>query len=80
MKYLDEYRNADAVQRLAASIRAAVTRPWNIMEICGGQTHAIVRHGLDTLLPPAITLVHGPGCPVCVTSIELIDRAIAIAA
>jgi len=80
VKYLDEFRNRDAVRALVGGIHAATTRPWTIMEICGGQTHAIVRHGLDALLPPAITLVHGPGCPVCVTPIGLIDRAIAIAA
>lgn len=79
MKYLDEYRNADAVQRLAAAIRAAVTRPWNIMEICGGQTHSIIRFALDEMLPREITLIHGPGCPVCVTPIEIIDKAVAIA-
>ena len=80
MKYLDEYRNADAVRRLAAAIRAAVTRPWNIMEICGGQTHAIIRFTLDEMLPRELTLIHGPGCPVCVTPIEMIDKAVAIAA
>ena len=79
MKFLDEYRNAEAVHRLAAAIRAAVTRPWNIMEICGGQTHAFIRFGLDEMLPREITLIHGPGCPVCVTPIEIIDRAVAIA-
>ncbi|HOE95074.1 MAG TPA: hydrogenase formation protein HypD [Candidatus Sumerlaeota bacterium] len=80
MKYLDEYRDADAVRRLAAAIGRAATRPWTIMEICGGQTHAILRFGLDELLPPEITLIHGPGCPVCVTPVELIDKALAIAA
>jgi hydrogenase expression/formation protein HypD len=80
MKYLDEYRDAAAARSLAALIARTVTRPWTIMEICGGQTHAIVRYGLDELLPAAITLVHGPGCPVCVTPIELIDQAVAIAA
>jgi hydrogenase expression/formation protein HypD len=80
MKYLDEYRNADTVRRLAAAICATTTRPWNVMEICGGQTHAILRFGLDELLPRAISLIHGPGCPVCVTPIELIDQAVAIAA
>ena len=80
MKYLDEYRDADAVRRLAAAIRAATTRPWNIMEICGGQTHAIIRFALDEMLPREITLIHGPGCPVCVTPIEIIDKAVAIAA
>jgi hydrogenase expression/formation protein HypD len=80
MKYLDEYRNADAVRRLAAAIRSAVTRPWSLMEICGGQTHAIIRFALDEMLPRELTLIHGPGCPVCVTPIEMIDKAVAIAA
>ena len=79
MKFVDEYRDRATVQALVASIQAAVKHPWTIMEICGGQTHAIVKHGIDALLPQAITLVHGPGCPVCVTSVELIDRAVAIA-
>jgi hydrogenase expression/formation protein HypD len=80
MKYLDEYRDAGAAQSIARAIGAAVTRPWTIMEICGGQTHSIVRYGIDEILPPEITLVHGPGCPVCVTPIELIDQALEIAA
>ena len=80
MKYLDEYRNAEAARRLAAAIARATTRPWNIMEVCGGQTHAIVRFGLDEMLPREITLIHGPGCPVCVTPMEMIDQAVAIAA
>jgi len=80
VKYLDEYRDADAVRAAAAAIREATTRPWVIMEVCGGQTHAIVRYGLDSLLPDAIELVHGPGCPVCVTPLTMIDRAHAIAA
>lgn len=79
MKYIDEYRDPDAVQRYAEAITRSTTRPWTIMEICGGQTHAIVKFGLDALLPIGITLVHGPGCPVCVTPIELIDKAVAIA-
>jgi hydrogenase expression/formation protein HypD len=79
MKYLDEYRDAELVKRGLDEIRRAVTRPWSIMEICGGQTHSIMRHGLDELLPPEITLIHGPGCPVCVTPLELIDKALAIA-
>jgi hydrogenase expression/formation protein HypD len=79
VKFLDEYRDAGAAQRFAEAIRAAATRPWTIMEVCGGQTHAIVRFALDTLLPDRITLVHGPGCPVCVTPLEQIDRAVAIA-
>lgn len=80
MKYVDEYRAGDAVKRYAELIRARITRPWTIMEICGGQTHSIVKHGLDQLLPPQLTLVHGPGCPVCVTPITVIDQALAIAA
>src|SRR5512136_159378 len=79
MKYLDEYRDAELVKNGLAEIRRVVTRPWALMEICGGQTHSIMRHGLDELLPPEIELVHGPGCPVCVTPLELIDKAIAIA-
>lgn len=79
MKYLDDYRDAEAVRRLADAIRSEVSRPWTIMEVCGGQTHAIVRFGLDTLLPDDLTLVHGPGCPVCVTPAHLIDAAIAMA-
>jgi hydrogenase expression/formation protein HypD len=79
MKYIDEYRNADGVKRLAAVIAQTTTRPWNIMEVCGGQTHAIVRFGLDELLPREITLIHGPGCPVCVTPLEILDKAMAIA-
>ena len=80
MKYIDEYRDSVAAQKLARAIRRITTRPWTIMEICGGQTHAIVKFGLDKLLPEEITLVHGPGCPVCVTPLELIDRALHIAA
>ncbi len=80
MKHVDEYRDAGITARLAASIRRVVTKPWTIMEVCGGQTHAILRFGLDQLLPREIELVHGPGCPVCVTPVELIDKACAIAA
>jgi hydrogenase expression/formation protein HypD len=80
VKHLDEYRQAHLVRGILEDLRRRVTRPWVIMEICGGQTHSIVRHGLDQLLPEAIELVHGPGCPVCVTSLELIDKAQAIAA
>ena len=79
MKYVDEYRNAEAARGYARLIARQVTRPWTIMEICGGQTHTIVKYGVDALLPKDITLVHGPGCPVCVTPIELIDKAIEIA-
>lgn len=80
MKYVDEYRAADIAQHYAQAVDRITTRPWTIMEICGGQTHAIVKYGIDQLLPPSITLIHGPGCPVCVTSVELIDQACAIAA
>ena len=80
MKFVDEYRGAGATHALAAAIARTVTRPWTIMEICGGQTHSIVKFGLDELLPPSITLVHGPGCPVCVTPVELIDAAVTLAA
>jgi hydrogenase expression/formation protein HypD len=78
MKYLDEYRDPVLARRLLDQIHAAVTREWTIMEVCGGQTHTIVRYGLDELLPQRVHLVHGPGCPVCVTPIELIDTAIAL--
>ena len=80
MKYLEEFRDPALARALLDRIAAAVTRPWTIMEICGGQTHSIMRHGIDQLLPPEITLVHGPGCPVCVTPLETIDRALAVAA
>ncbi len=79
MKYVDEFRDAALAQRTAAAIARITTRPWTLMEICGGQTHAIVRHGIDQLLPPGVTLLHGPGCPVCVTPAESIDTAVAIA-
>jgi hydrogenase expression/formation protein HypD len=79
MKYVDEYRHAESTRKLASAIHRITTRPWTIMEVCGGQTHAIVRFGIDGLLPDEITLVHGPGCPVCVTPQELIDTAVAIA-
>ena len=79
MRFVDEYRNQADVERLAEAIRRVVTRPWTVMEICGGQTHTLIKFGLDRLLPESVTMVHGPGCPVCVTPLELIDRAIAIA-
>src|SRR5512142_1002986 len=79
MRYVDEYRDSKAAQRYAHAISRITTRPWNIMEVCGGQTHTIVKFGIDELLPKQITLLHGPGCPVCVTSLELIDKAIQIA-
>ncbi|MBE0675391.1 MAG: hydrogenase formation protein HypD [Bacteroidales bacterium] len=80
MKYISEYRNADLVRRLAERIAARVVRPYRIMEICGGQTHSIMKYNLSELLPEEITLIHGPGCPVCVTPLEKIDRALALAA
>ncbi len=76
MKFVDEFRDATAVRALLEQIRKTITQPWTIMEVCGGQTHTIVRYGLDELLPREVTLVHGPGCPVCVTPIEMIDLAI----
>jgi len=79
LKFLDEYRDYDAVQQMAQAIRRSTTRPWTLMEVCGGQTHTIVKTGLQEMLPKGITLVHGPGCPVCVTPVEMIDRAVAIA-
>ncbi len=80
MKFVDEYREAETARRWADRIRARVTRPWTLMEICGGQTHSIVRFGVDHLLPDAVHLLHGPGCPVCVTPVELIEKAILLAA
>src|SRR2546423_3105238 len=79
MKYVDEYRDTDAARKLAEAIARTVTRPWVIMEVCGGQTHTIVKYGIDEILPAGVELVHGPGCPVCVTCLEMIDRAHAIA-
>jgi hydrogenase expression/formation protein HypD len=79
MKYLDEYREPRLAARLLEEIRRTVTRSWTLMEICGGQTHSIVKYGIDQLLPSELQLVHGPGCPVCVTPLEMIDRAHAIA-
>jgi hydrogenase expression/formation protein HypD len=80
MKYLDEFSDPDLAARLLDEIRQTVTRPWAIMEVCGGQTHTIIRNGIDQLLPAGVELIHGPGCPVCVTPLETIDRALAIAA
>src|SRR5512145_644911 len=79
MKYIDEYRDAKMAEVCARAIAAVTTKPWTLMEVCGGQTHTIVKFGVDELLPDKITLVHGPGCPVCVTPLELIDKAIEIA-
>ena len=80
MKYLDEFSNPDLARRLLDQIHAATTRSWAIMEVCGGQTHSIIRHGIDQLLPDEIEMIHGPGCPVCVTPLEIIDKALSVAA
>jgi len=79
MKYLDEFRDGKAAKKLSEGIKSVVTKPWQIMEICGGQTHSILKYSIEELLPEEISLIHGPGCPVCVTPLELIDKAIAIA-
>ncbi|MBI5154624.1 hydrogenase formation protein HypD, partial [Candidatus Poribacteria bacterium] len=79
MKYLDEYRDPVSAARLLTAIRGTVTRPWTLMEVCGGQTHSIIKHGIDRRLPGEITLFLGPGCPVCVTPVAKIDTAIEIA-
>ncbi|MEW1659921.1 hydrogenase formation protein HypD [Streptomyces sp. NPDC093707] len=80
MKYLDEFQNPELARRLLDDIRATATRPWALMEVCGGQTHTIIRHGIDQLLPKEVELIHGPGCPVCVTPLAVIDKALDIAA
>ncbi|MBG0565103.1 hydrogenase formation protein HypD [Actinoplanes aureus] len=80
MKYLDEFSDPDLAARLIDQIHAVTTRPWAMMEVCGGQTHSIIRHGIDQLLPDDVEMIHGPGCPVCVTPLEVIDKALAIAA
>lgn len=80
MKYVDEYRDSSVVQGYVDAIASLITRPWTLMEICGGQTHTIVKYGLDQLLPSEISLIHGPGCPVCVTDMAIIDQALALAA
>ena len=79
MKFIDEYRDAESARLCAQALKRITTKSWTIMEVCGGQTHSIVKFGIDELLPSEITLVHGPGCPVCVTSLELIEKAIEIA-
>jgi len=79
MRHVDEYRDPEAIQVMLRRIASTITRPWTLMEVCGGQTHAILKFGLDELLPALIRLIHGPGCPVCVTPLEQIDRALAIA-
>jgi hydrogenase expression/formation protein HypD len=79
MKFIDEYRDNDLAEKYINQIHRIITRPWTIMEICGGQTHSIVKYGIESLLPPSLTLIHGPGCSVCVTPIEMVDKAVAIA-
>lgn len=79
MKYLDDYRDSDIARKISQQLKRITTRSWTIMEVCGGQTHSILQHGLEELIPDKINLVHGPGCPVCVTPVSLIDRAIEIA-
>ena len=79
MKYLDEFSDPDLARKLLDEIHAITTQPWAMMEVCGGQTHSIIRHGIDQLLPEGVEMIHGPGCPVCVTPLEIIDRALAIA-
>jgi hydrogenase expression/formation protein HypD len=79
MKYVDEYRDAAATKKLLEKIKSTVSHPWSLMEVCGGQTHSIIKSGLDQMLPEEITLIHGPGCPVCVTPLELVDKAILLA-
>jgi hydrogenase expression/formation protein HypD len=80
VKYLDEYRDAELTGKILSEIKKTITHPWTLMEVCGGQTHSIIKSGLDRMLPSGINLVHGPGCPVCVTPLELVDKAIALAA
>ncbi len=79
MKFVDEFRDGEAVRNLADRIRKITTKTWTLMEVCGGQTHSLIRYGIDTILPDEITLIHGPGCPVCVTPVEQIDKAIELA-
>ena len=79
MKYLKEYRNPEVVEKLLYQIKDTVTKKWTIMEVCGGQTHSLVKNGLLNLLPEEVQMVHGPGCPVCVTPLNMIDKAIHLA-
>ena len=76
MKHVDAYRDRNTARALAQEIQRTVTQPWTLMEVCGGQTHAILKHGVDQLLPESVTLLHGPGCPVCVTPAKIIDQAV----
>ena len=79
MKYIDEFNDPELAKRLLDDIHATVKQPWAVMEVCGGQTHSIIRHGIDQLIPDQVEMIHGPGCPVCVTPLELIDKALEIA-
>ena len=79
MRYLDEYRDGEAARKLLEALKGVVTRPWTVMEVCGSQTHSFLKYGIDQMLPGQVTLIHGPGCPVCVTPMEIIDQAIALA-
>ncbi|MFL6026380.1 MAG: hydrogenase formation protein HypD, partial [Friedmanniella sp.] len=79
MKYIDEFNDPELAERLLDDIHATVTQPWALMEVCGGQTHSIIRHGIDQLIPDRIEMIHGPGCPVCVTPLDMIDKALEIA-
>ena len=79
MKYIDEFRNPKLAHRLVEEIARRVTRDWTMMEICGGQTHTLVRYGFEEMLPRQVHLVHGPGCPVCVTPLEVVDKGIEVA-
>src|SRR5574338_1325702 len=79
MKYIDEFRSAEAAEAYSRLIKKSITKPWFIMEICGGQTHTIMKYGIEEMLPETLSILHGPGCPVCVTPIEIIDKALAIA-
>ena len=76
MKYLDEFSDPELARKLVEQIKSATSQRWSIMEVCGGQTHSIIRHGIDQLLPDTIEMIHGPGCPVCVTPLEIIDKAL----
>jgi len=79
VKFVDEYRDPKTAKKLLNAIEKITTQPWNIMEVCGGQTHSIIKHGIDQLIPDSINLIHGPGCPVCVTPLQYIDKALEIA-
>lgn len=79
MKYVTEFRNQELVEQYLSEIKKIITRPWKIMEVCGGQTHSLVKNGILNLMPKEVEMIHGPGCPVCVTPLNLIDKAIYLA-